>query len=40
MFYHVGRAKYINIFSKLFFLEQIPVHTLVKSDVDICPFQL
>jgi hypothetical protein len=35
---------YINIFSELFFilifLEQIPVHTLVKSDVDICPFQL
>ena len=33
---------YINIFSELFLLnfEQIPVHTLVKSDVDICPVQL
>ena len=34
--------KYITIFSELFFvnLEQIPDHNLVKSDVDICPFQL
>ncbi len=33
---------YINIFSELFLLnfEQIPVHTLVKSEVDICPYQL
>ncbi len=34
---------YINIFSKLFFFlnfEQIPAQTLVKSDVDICTFQL
>ena len=42
MFYHVGRAKYINIFSELLILnfEQIPIHTLMKSDVDICIFQL
>ena len=33
---------YFNIFSELFILnfEQIPAHTLVKSDVDICPVQL
>jgi hypothetical protein len=44
MFYHVGRAKYINIniFSKQFAWTSNTtlVHTFVKSDVDICPFQL
>jgi hypothetical protein len=37
-----GPNIYINIFSELFILnfEQTPAHTLVKSDVDICTFQL
>jgi hypothetical protein len=38
-----GPNIHINIFSELIFFlnfEQIPAHTLVKSDVDTCTFQL
>ena len=39
-----GPNIYINIFSELFYSDfswnKIPVHTLGKSDVDICPVQL